>query len=148
MDERQAKKLGAFLRKRREAKGLSARQLAEFCDLPHTTITRIEEGAFSAPSPDKLARIAEVLGLSLADIFALAKYAVPGDLPSPSLYLRTKFRNLSASHLASLSRDVEAVLRRHGIDPRNEPLSRQEQPAERSRSRTRSSTPKAKGGKR
>ena len=148
MDDKQAKRLGTFMRKQREAKRLSARQLAEICGLPHTTITRIEEGAFAAPSPDKLARIAEALDLSLADIFALARYAVPGDLPSPGLYLRTKFRNLPARDLANISRDVEAVLRRLGIDPRSEPLTGEDGPPRERQRRTPSATPKAKGGKR
>jgi DNA-binding XRE family transcriptional regulator len=116
MDDKQAKRLGRFLRSQREAHELSTHELAELCDLSHTTIIRFEQGAYTAPAPDKLARIAEALGVSLADVYALAEYAVPKDLPAPSLYLRTKFRGLSQNELARVTRDVEAVLKRHGIN--------------------------------
>lgn len=117
MDDKQAKRLGTFLRRRRHSLRLSTHQLAETADMPHSTIIRFEQGAFSAPAPDKLARISEALGLSLADVYALADYAVPGDLPSPTLYLRTKYRDLPKGELAAMTRDIERVLKSRGIDP-------------------------------
>src|SRR4051794_28209122 len=70
----QAKELGQQLRTRREELGLSLRQLEKLTDVDNGTIARIEQGAFAAPAPDKLARITEALDLSLADVFALAEY--------------------------------------------------------------------------
>lgn len=115
MDDEQAKKLGRFLRTRREALSLSTRQLAAVAGVPDSTIVRFEQGAYAAPSPDKLARLAEALDLNLADVYSLADYAVPANLPSPGPYLRTKYRDLPPAALAALSHDVARVLARHGI---------------------------------
>lgn len=123
MDPDQAKALGRFLRARREALGLSTRRLAALAQVPDSTIVRFEQGAYAAPSPDKLARLARALQVPLADIYALADYAVPADLPSVRPYLRTKYRNLSAEALDALSRDVCRVLARHGIDVTEAPLA-------------------------
>jgi len=147
MDEKQAKRLGSFLRKTRESLGMSARQLAERCGLPHTTVTRIEEGAFSAPSPDKLSRIAEVLKLPLADVYALAEYAVPADMPSPTLYLRTKFREMPERELARVSREVEDVLKHYGINPSASPQPGEDED-DRDAAPKKKSNPRKKGGKR
>ncbi len=80
------------------------------------TIVRIEQGAFAAPRPDKLSRIAEALGLSLADVFALADYAVPDDLPSFQPYLRSKYRDMPAEAVDDLSKAFERIVRKHGYD--------------------------------
>ena len=100
--------LGRQLRARREELGLSTRQLAEQADMNDATIVRIEQGAFAAPRPDKLSRIAEALGLSLADVFALADYAVPDDLPSFQPYLRSKYRDMPAEAVEDLEQGFRA----------------------------------------
>lgn len=113
----QAKKLGRQLRKRRDQLGLSLRQLERLADVDNGTIARIEQGAFAAPAPDKLARIADALGLSLADVFALADYAVPGDLPSFQPYLRTKYRDMPPEAVDDLNKAFARIARKHGYDP-------------------------------
>ena len=117
MESEQAKKLGRRLRARREELGLSLRQLAERAETTDTTIIRIEQGAYSAPAPDKLSRIAEALGLSLADVFALADYVVPGDLPAFTPYLRAKYRSLPPKAVADLEHYFDKLAARYGIDP-------------------------------
>ena len=116
MEPEQAKQLGRVLRARREELGLSTRQLAEQADMDDATIVRIEQGAFAAPRPDKLSRIAETLGLSLADVFGLADYAVPGDLPSFQPYLRSKYRDMPAGAVDDLNKAFEQIIRKHGYD--------------------------------
>src|SRR5712692_1930879 len=96
MNPDQAKELGRQLRVRRDELGLSVRDLEKLASVDNGTIVRIEQGAFAAPAPDKLSRIAEALKLSLADVFALAEYSAPSELPSFSPYLRTKYRDLPA----------------------------------------------------
>lgn len=81
------------------------------------TIVRIEQGAFAAPRPDKLSRIAEALGLSLADVFALADYAVPDDLPSFQPYLRSKYRDMPAGAVDDLNKAFQRIVRKHGYQP-------------------------------
>lgn len=117
MTTTQAKKLGSVLRKRRHALDLSFRDVAEASGVHHTTILRLEAGENLTPSADKLRRIAEALDLQLSDVFGLAGYASPDKLlPNPTVYLRTKYRGLSESKLNALTKEVEALLQRHGLD--------------------------------
>jgi transcriptional regulator with XRE-family HTH domain len=116
MTPEQAKRLGALLRNRREELGLSTRQLAERVEFDDSTIVRFEQGAYAAPRPDKLARIADALGLTLADVYALADYAVPGDLPSFQPYLRTKYRDLPAPAVAEMERYFQRLAKKFGVD--------------------------------
>lgn len=115
MEQDQARELGRRLRQRREELGLSARELAARAETTHTTVARIEQGAFEAPAPDKLSRIAEALGLELADVYALADYSVPSELPSFRPYLRTKYRDLPAEDVERLERSFLTIAKRHGL---------------------------------
>ena len=115
MDDEQAKALGDLLRRKREELGLSTRQLGERAGLDGVTVLRFEQGAFAAPRPDKLARVADVLGLSLADVYALADYAVPADLPNLRPYLRTKYRDLPAEDAEKIEAYAARLAKKHGI---------------------------------
>ena len=116
MDDEQAKNLGKVLRDRREALGLSLRQTGKLAAMPDVTVLRFEQGAFAAPAPDKLARLAAALGLTLADVYALADYAVPNDLPSFTPYLRTKYRDLPKDDIAAIERYAANLARKHGVN--------------------------------
>ena len=116
MDRDQAKQLGEYLRQARTAQGLSLLKLAEATGIHDVTLGRFESGAFAAPAPDKLARIAEVLELPLADVFLLADYAVPADLPSFTPYMRAKYQGLPDDAVADIERYAEELARKHGID--------------------------------
>ena len=117
MEPKQAAELGRLIRDRRNDLGLSVRQLAEKAGMNFATLSRIEQGQFAAPGPDKLARIAEALGISTADLFALADYTGPGDLPSFQPYLRSKYRDMPAAAVDELSAAFEKIVRKHGYDP-------------------------------
>lgn len=146
MDDKQAKRLGKLLRDRRAGLGLSVRQLEARCGVSFPTINRLEQGQFSSPAPDKLASIAKALKLSLADVYALADYAVPTDLPSPTLYLRTKYSDLPASQLAAISRDVERAFKSRGIDPNKGPMSGEDEAPESKPKRRKPTTSRSKKG--
>lgn len=118
MDDEQAQNLGRVLREKREGLGLSLRQLGKLVDLPDVTVLRFEQGAYAAPAPDKLARVAAALGMSLADAFALADYAVPSDLPSFMPYLRTKYRDLPAEDAKAIERYAQKLAKKHGVSLR------------------------------
>jgi transcriptional regulator with XRE-family HTH domain len=113
----QAAELGRLIRDRRNDLGLSVRQLAEQAEMNFATLSRIEQGRFAAPGPDKLARIAQALGISTADLFALADYTGAGDLPSFQPYLRSKHRGLPAAAIEELNNAFERIARKHGYDP-------------------------------
>jgi transcriptional regulator with XRE-family HTH domain len=128
MNPEQAKVLGRRLRTRREQLGLSLRDLERLAGVDNGTIVRIEQGAFAAPRPDKLSRIADALGLSLADVFALAEYVVPRELPTFTPYLRSKYRNLPAPAVEELERSFKRIAKRHGLDPDGPAPGEDEQP--------------------
>lgn len=59
MNDRQ--RIGSRLRELREAQGLTTTQLGERCGLTQSTISKIENGRWSA-SIDILSKVCEVLG--------------------------------------------------------------------------------------
>src|SRR5262245_57681731 len=82
MDSDKAKKLGEYLRQQREAKGVSARSVATVVGVDIAQIVRLEQGVVASPKADVLAAIVEYLNLPLADVFGLAGYTLPKELPS------------------------------------------------------------------
>ncbi|HEX6700900.1 MAG TPA: helix-turn-helix domain-containing protein [Gaiellaceae bacterium] len=118
MQQDQAKRLGRWLREQRQAAGISKRELARRADMTDGTIVRIEQGAFDAPSPHKLARIAEALKLSLADVYSMAGYATPDDLPSFQPYLRRKYRDMPPGAVADLETAFRRIASKHGYEPK------------------------------
>jgi transcriptional regulator with XRE-family HTH domain len=116
MDEHESQQLGQFLQAHRTERGLSTHKLAAAAHMDQATIVRFEAGAISAPRPDKLARIAEVLGVSSADVFALAGYKAPSDLPSLRPYLSTKYPALLAEDLDRIEAYVARIVKRRSTD--------------------------------
>ena len=103
MDKDQAARLGALIRKHRQDLGMSTHELGKIIGTRNSTIIRLEQGAFAAPSPDKLARIAKALGMTLADIYSHAGYAVPDDLPGFHVYIPARYKDLPAEAIAELT---------------------------------------------
>jgi transcriptional regulator with XRE-family HTH domain len=114
MNQNQAKSLGQLLRRRRQQMRLSKRRLAALSGMGDSTIVRLEQGRFTAPSPAKLSRLAGALRLPIADLFALAGYLVPEELPSFGTYLKAKYPELSAKTQNQLVRYFQVLT---GITP-------------------------------
>lgn len=114
MNPEQSVKLGQFLKKRRTELGLSTYGVAELADMDQATVVRLEAGAISAPRPDKLSRIAKALDLSAADIFALADYTVPRDLPTLKPYLRVKYQDLSTEDVEKIEAYTARLSKKRG----------------------------------
>jgi transcriptional regulator with XRE-family HTH domain len=113
VDKEQGARLGALLRERRLAAGLSTYELGERVHCKNSTIVRLEQGAFAAPSPDKLARIADALGMTLADIYAHAGYVIPEDLPGFHAYLLARYRDLPSEAIHELTELFDQLVARH-----------------------------------
>lgn len=96
--------LGEMIHQRRTKLALSASELAARVGINSSTIIRLEHGGIRAPRADKLARLAEVLGLTLADVAAAAGYLVSSDLPSFEPYLIAKYPELSEAAMTELTR--------------------------------------------
>ncbi len=114
MDTKQAEELGAFLRRERQAKGVSARALAAKVGIDMSQIVRLEQGQVASPKADVLAGIAGFLDLPLADVFGLAGYAAPQELPSFRPYLRAKYHELPPGAVAELERTFAKIAKRYG----------------------------------
>lgn len=88
MSPKNTSKLGTAIARHRKAAGLSQLALAKKIGVPASTIFRLEKGEFGRPDPEKLARLAEALGIEAEELYALAPYP---DLPEMAPYLRAKF---------------------------------------------------------
>ncbi len=120
MDKDQAARLGKLIRQRRQELGMSTHELGERIGTRNSTIIRLEQGAFAAPSPEKLAGIAEALGISLADMYGHAGYVVPNDLPGFHAYLPARYRNLPQEAIQELTDLFETLIARHTLVPQAE----------------------------
>ncbi len=121
MNNEQAKAFGAMLRERRRSLGLTIRDVERTTDIDNATISRIETGSFKAPRPDKLARIAEALGMTAGEVFAQAGYLVPDDLPDYATYLATKHPELPHDERERLNDHFAELLGQLGLIPTQQP---------------------------
>jgi hypothetical protein len=98
------------------ARGHADQLLAVAAEMDQATIVRLEAGSIVAPRPDKLSRIARVLGISGADVFAFAGYTVPSDLPTLRPYLQAKYRALLKEDLDRIEAYVGHIAKQRGFD--------------------------------
>jgi transcriptional regulator with XRE-family HTH domain len=142
MDDKRAKQLGDLLRTKRRQLGLSTRALSDLADVPDSTIVRIENGMFAAPAPDKLARIADALDIPLADVYAIAEYAAPKQLPTLQPYLRAKYGHMTDREVKNVTNYVTELLGRRGVDLNGPAPGEDEAPEAPRRTKTTKSTKK------
>src|ERR1700728_3078506 len=116
MNQNPSEALGALLRQKREELGYSKNQLARAAGVRDSTVLRFEAGRFVAPRPDKLARFAQLLGLSLADLYAQAGYIVPDELPGFGAYLLAKYPDLPSAAITELRDRFDELMARHDIE--------------------------------
>ncbi len=91
MSDQTALQLGRLLRRHRARAGLSLEGASAAAKLDKSTLSRLEQGLIESPDPQKLQRLASVLGTEVEDYYALAGYLSPTGLPSFAPYLRAKF---------------------------------------------------------
>lgn len=77
--------LGHWLKRSREDRGLSLREVAQRGEVDHAYIYRLETGAKEAPSEDVVARLASALALSARDREVLAFLAAANPNIDPNL---------------------------------------------------------------
>jgi transcriptional regulator with XRE-family HTH domain len=116
MKSDQATELGHMLKARREELGLSTHKLAKLAEIDQATVVRFEAGTILAPRPDKLSRVAQALGLSGADVYALADYLVPTDLPSLKPYLNTKYGRLLDEDISKIEELAARLAKKRGFN--------------------------------
>jgi transcriptional regulator with XRE-family HTH domain len=116
MNQNQSRRLGQFLRHHRKEHGLTVRDLAKNSGVDRTAIVRIENGSVAAPRPDTLRALAQALAIPLADVFALADYVVPDELPTFGPYLQAKYHDLPPEAVAQLDSYFQHLAQRHHLD--------------------------------
>lgn len=116
MQPKQIQAIGRYLRRHREALGLSVRDLEAQCGVGNSVIVRFENGGINRPDPDKLARISRALGVSLNEVLAAGGVTSGVDLPNLPVYLRSRYDQLPDEAVEQMSRYFDRLARQHGID--------------------------------
>ncbi len=117
MNDEQAQQLGEYIKYLRTECNMNIRQLAERAGIDNGGLTRLERGAIRAPKPTTLCAIARALDVSAADMFAIAGYTVPHDLPCIEQYLKVKYDCIPPDDAWEICRAVEQVARLYSEDP-------------------------------
>jgi transcriptional regulator with XRE-family HTH domain len=112
MIEKQAQRIGRMIATARRNKGLSLRQVSEQTGIPHTWLFRMEHGEFLAPTPDRLVRLAETLGVDPDKIERVAKGQMSNSLPGVRTYFRAKY-DLTTEEIDKIERTVQDIQRKH-----------------------------------
>ncbi len=102
--------LGAFIAARREALGISRRELARRAGVAN--VTRLELGQIPNPRTDTLAAIAQAFDMSLSQLLGMGS---PESLPSFRPYMRTKYPDMPDAALAEIDAYVEKLAKRYYI---------------------------------
>lgn len=100
----------------RNAKGMSTRQLAAEIGIDQSNIVRLEQGSVAEPKPTVLEGLARVLELDLVDLYALAGYTKPSELPAFTPYLRSKFADLPEQARSEMERSFRTIADKYGFD--------------------------------
>jgi transcriptional regulator with XRE-family HTH domain len=113
MIEEQAKRLGALVRAAREGRGLAYSDVAELTGIGRTWLVYLEAGRSLEPSPDRLARLVEVLQIDPAEVDAVSGHYLARSLPSVRTYFRSKGQ-ASTAELDEIERVVAEIHARYG----------------------------------
>ena len=116
MNDEHVHSLGAYIRDIRTRHGETIRTLAAEAGVDSSGLSRLEHGTAGMPRPDTLYALAPALGVSPADLFAMAGYTVPSDLPDVEAYLRTKYDCLTDDERQAIATLVTAIAKVHGAN--------------------------------
>jgi len=92
--------LAHVLKRKREALGLSASEVARRARVTTGTVTRIELAQIAEPNASTIKALAQVLKIPVTDLFVIAEWIPAHELPSLTTYLRGKYGELpqAAAH--------------------------------------------------
>lgn len=112
MTDAQARKLGAIVSRARSRKGLSLREAATKVGISYVWLNDLEGGRYSDPAPDRLARLAEVLGIDPVAIDRVNRDVLANSLPDVRTYFRAK-EGLSLEQLDEVEATLKRLRRKH-----------------------------------
>ncbi|HKP39460.1 helix-turn-helix transcriptional regulator [Mycobacterium sp.] len=119
----QIKQLSELLTSKRIDAGLSGAEVARRAGVDVGTVSRIERGQIASPTAKTLLAMGKVLGISATELFAIAPWTTPQELPTIRPYLRTKY-HLPDEAMREIEAHFADVAKRHGIsfDPNDGPV--------------------------
>lgn len=120
--------VGDYIRRARNAQNMSGRALANKAGIAAPSLLAIERGEAKQPKPAVLTSIAEVLGLDLATVFALAGYATSKGLPTLTPYLRKKYPDLPPEAVQRIQASADDIAKEYGVPLRWPDNGEDEQP--------------------
>jgi transcriptional regulator with XRE-family HTH domain len=112
MNGTQAARLGRLLAQARRNKGLSLRAAAHQARVDFAWLSRLEQGRYQQPAPERLTRIAEALGIDPERIDRVTQGHVSGSLPGVRTYFRSKYE-LTGEEIDEIERVVDDIKRKH-----------------------------------
>lgn len=113
MSQAKRRQFAKFIAARRKERGLSMAQVAEQVGVTKSNVHYWESGE-GLPKATVLEPLAQALGVSYEDLFALAGYAHPEGLPAFRPYLRTKYGALPEDALAEAEAFFDELTERYG----------------------------------
>src|ERR1700750_129427 len=106
-------KVGAFIRRKREARDIGLREMANMIGVSPTYLSKIERDEFPPPAEDKVKAIAKILGCHADDLLARAG-RVSTDIsdiikrrPVELTALLRTTKGMTADEIARLARDAQ-----------------------------------------
>jgi|HubBroStandDraft_6_1064221.scaffolds.fasta_scaffold678529_1 transcriptional regulator with XRE-family HTH domain len=120
MEEVKSNKLGATIKARRLARGWSITDAAKAAGMHRSYWGRLEQGFYSSPSPLYLLQVARAIELPVGELYAMAGYEQPDELPTFRPYLRAKY-NLPPGAIRELEGYFEFLRNQYGI-PKDKPV--------------------------
>lgn len=104
-----------FIAARRKERGLTLAQLADQVGVTKSNVHYWEAGEY-LPKASVLEPLAQALGVSYEDLFAVAGYAHPDGLPEFRPYFRTKYRALPDEALAEADAFFDELTKRYDAE--------------------------------
>jgi transcriptional regulator with XRE-family HTH domain len=109
--DNQPETLGEYVRGKREAAGLSQRQLAQEAGVSFSNISRLESGFHATPTPGLLKNIADVLDVDLGELLSFIGIDVAGS-GSLNDYLRRDY-DLPDEGVEEAQRAIEQIAKEY-----------------------------------
>lgn len=117
MKQEPVNRFGEYIKRLREERKVGVRTLASQAGINSGELSRLETGKRPTPKPDTLKALAVALDVPLADMFAMADYVIPYDLPSITPYLHARYGHLPPDTLTSIDNYLKRLIDEHGMDP-------------------------------
>lgn len=109
MTSKQAEELGAYIRKARQDRHVSARAVARDIGIDAAQVLRLERGEVAAPQGTVLGGLAASLRIPINDLLTLAGYPTSRTLPTIEPYLRAKYPRLTAADVDTVAALVQRL---------------------------------------